>query len=231
MLVLHRTELAEKLPHSTLLCSHCPPAAAAFTLRSVQSLVSRVSVALSAASYRAGIRRKSNAAHSYSHCKPLLLTEDGGITEPESVLQPCVSVCVYSICDCSVCAVYTMPAPLSVTLRWISFALYSIAWLLLWIATGSNSYRQPTAPSQRRLPQSRPCYTRRHPVHPPHRAMTVTAWLLVVTVSPQQSHHSLQLRVRRAGRLHHTSHTRSVRSVRSHRRAQLRPLVCRLTAH
>jgi len=33
-----------------------------------------------------------------------------------------------------------MDAPLPVTLRWLSFALYCIVWLLLWIATGSNSY-------------------------------------------------------------------------------------------
>ena len=36
-----------------------------------------------------------------------------------------------------------MAAPLPVTLRWIAFSLYCIAWLLFWIATGSNSYRQP----------------------------------------------------------------------------------------
>lgn len=63
-----------------------------------------------------------------------------------------------------------MAAPLPVTLRWIAFSLYIIAWLLFWIATGSNSYRQPphrrctaqrtTATAQSVAISPLPCLTR-----------------------------------------------------------------------
>ena len=72
-----------------------------------------------------------------------------------------------------------MAAPLPVTLRWLSFSLYCIAWLLFWIACGSNSYRQPA--------HSTPPHTPLLHITPPHTRdllTDVTALGCLISFSP-----------------------------------------------